>query len=192
MTDRILLLAALLMAAPTARAAEPTLIDPDSYRGLAADRRAYRVGDPVTIIVVETARAESRAATDADRDFRIEAQGQDTANSVQLGAGVGTNSDGRGGTSRQGRITAQIAARVQSVEPNGQLVLRGEQAILINGEQQRIAVTGRVRAEDISAANAVLSSRLADAKIEFTGEGVVDDAQRHGVLYRLFRWLGLA
>lgn len=192
MIERILLAAWVASTAAVATAAPATLIDPESYRGLAADRRAYRAGDPVTIVVLETARAESRAATDADRRYRIEARGEDTSNAVQLGAGIDTESDGSGGTSRQGRITAQISARVQQVEPNGQLLLRGEQEILINGELQRIVVSGRVRAEDITPGNAVLSSRLAEAKIEFTGDGVVNDAQKHGVIYRLMRWLGVA
>lgn len=191
MTDKLLVLVLATAMAPAAFGGDGSLIDPDSYRAVAADRRAYRVGDALTIVVVESARAESRAATDADRRYQIQASGQDTANAAQVGLDVNANSDNNGSTARQGRITAQIAATVVAVEPNGQLEVRGEQEILINGEQQRIAVSGRVRAEDITAANAVLSSRLADAKIEFTGDGVVDDAQKHGLVYRLMRWLGV-
>lgn len=190
MTSKYLMAALALACAPAALGGNGSLIDPDSYRAVAADRRAYRVGDALTIVVVEVARAESRAATDADRRYNIQARGVDTANTADVGLDVAANSDNNGSTARQGRITAQIAARVEAVEA-GQLVVRGEQEILINGEQQRIAVTGRVRAEDISAANTVLSSRLADAKIEFTGDGVVDDAQKHGLVYRLMRWLGV-
>jgi flagellar L-ring protein precursor FlgH len=80
---------------------------------------------------------------------------------------------------------------VIAIEPNGNLRIEGEQSLIVNGERQKIRITGMVRPEDISAANTVWSNRIANADLELLGVGVVSESQRQSVLYRVFKWLRL-
>jgi flagellar L-ring protein precursor FlgH len=61
----------------------------------------------------------------------------------------------------------------------------------MNTETQNITISGMVRPQDVTAANTVLSSQIADAEVQMEGDGLLAEAQRPGVLYRLLDWLGL-
>jgi len=74
---------------------------------------------------------------------------------------------------------------------NGDLRVVGSQVLNLSGEKTVIRVRGRVRAADVSATNAVLSNRLADAEIDYDGKGYVSRSGKPGVLTRVFNWLGL-
>jgi flagellar L-ring protein precursor FlgH len=88
-------------------------------------------------------------------------------------------------------MAAQLSASVTEVMPNGDLVIAGWQALNISGERINIRVSGRVRAEDINADNAILSSRLADAKIEYDGKGFASRSAKPGIIQRIFNLFGL-
>ena len=165
--------------------------DPDHYQSLASDRRAVRVGETLTVIVLENTRASSRAATEASDDMQISVDARERDHHYSVGAGVRGENSGAGGTSRSGEVRAQLAVRVLDLETNGMLRISGEQVLTVNGEAQTIRLSGVVRADDVSADNTVLSNRIGDAHIEFTGRGVVSDAQRQNVIFRVLRWLRL-
>jgi flagellar L-ring protein precursor FlgH len=78
---------------------------------------------------------------------------------------------------------------VQSVENDGNLRVKGEQNIVVNGDKQKLIVEGRVRQQDVAADNTVLSSRLSEANIRYTGDGVLSEKQRQGLLTRILSWL---
>lgn len=168
-----------------------TLIDPDTFRGPAADQRAYRVGDVLTVLVQETTRARAQAATDTDKsiDFGIALQTPSTSYDANLG--IDGKTRGAAGTSRVGELRAQLSVRVVAVESNGQLRIGGSQNLVVNGETQRISISGVVRPQDISAANTVWSSRIAEADVALEGKGVVSAAQRRSLVSRIVSWLGL-
>jgi flagellar L-ring protein precursor FlgH len=88
-------------------------------------------------------------------------------------------------------MVAQISAAVEEVLANGDLRVVGSQVLNLSGEKTVIRVRGRVRAADVSATNAVLSNRLADAEIDYDGKGYVSRSGKPGVLTRVFNWLGL-
>lgn len=165
--------------------------DPDHYQSLTADRRAVRVGETLTVIVLENTRASSRAATEASDDMQISVDARERDHHYSVGAGVRGENAGAGGTSRSGEVRAQLAVRVLELEANGMLRVSGEQVLTVNGEAQTIRLSGVVRADDVSADNTVLSNRIGDAHIEFTGRGVVSDAQRQNIIFRVLRWLRL-
>ncbi len=77
-----------------------------------------------------------------------------------------------------------MSARIIQVLPNGNLVLRGSQEILVNNEKQYITIQGVVRPVDIGTDNTVLSTYIADARIDYTGEGDLSRKQREGWLSR--------
>ena len=78
---------------------------------------------------------------------------------------------------------------VSAVLANGELLVSGEQFIELNNDSQEIKVSGRVRPLDILANNTVLSTRLADAKISFTGEGLLVNRAKPGVITQIINWL---
>jgi flagellar L-ring protein precursor FlgH len=99
--------------------------------------------------------------------------------------------EGKGAIERTDKVSGQIAARVVKVLDNGNLMIEGRRAILVNEETQVITISGVVRPEDISGTNTVLSSQIADAEVQMVGKGVIADTQHPGWLYRLFDWIGL-
>ncbi|CAD6549034.1 flagellar basal body L-ring protein FlgH [Paraburkholderia metrosideri] len=168
------------------------LYQPDTYQSLTSDRRASRVGDIVTILVYENSTASNTADTSTRTNVGV--QGNVSTmwagnNAAQIG--LGDNYGGRGQIQRTGRLLAQISAHVTQTEANGELIVAGEQAIDVNGEKTRIHLQGRVRPVDISASNTVQSNRLADARIDYVGEGFITDRSRPGLIPRFFAWLGL-
>jgi flagellar L-ring protein FlgH len=163
----------------------------DDSLSLYADRKALRLGDVVTISIVENAKANNTADTDLSRNSSLHASftqffgkqkflklfklGDDlidtTSNNAYKGAGT---------TAREGALTATITAIVKEVLPNGNLVIQGTRSVAVNHEEQYITITGVVRPEDVDRDNIVLSLKVADANISIGGTGVVADKQRSG------------
>lgn len=156
-----------------------SLYDEHSFRPLTADNKAHRVGDVLTIQVVESAVATANADTGSQRRNSMSVDvTRPNRSGVAAGLGVNGEFDGGGSTARAGRLLTQLTVSVRDVLPNGDLVVAGEQQLLINQERQRIGITGRVRPQDISDANIVLSTRVADADITYAGEGHLADRQK--------------
>lgn len=184
--------AALLAALCTAgTAAAQSLYDEASYAPLVADRRSFKVGDLITVIVSEQASAVSSADTDADRRAAVDTRATLPHKDSQAGVGVSSDFDGGGRTQRSGRVLAQLTVRVTSIEPTGELRVEGDQQLTVNDELQTIRLQGRLRPIDVSENNTVLSSRLADARIVYSGDGVVASRQRPGLWQNLLNLLGL-
>ena len=93
--------------------------------------------------------------------------------------------DGSGATSRKNSLSATITDIVRQVLPNGNLYIEGKKEVIINNERQYIIVSGIVRPEDIRPDNSVTSDQIADARIQYSGRGVLADKQRPGWLGRL-------
>jgi len=184
---------------------EGSLFSDDSRLDLFADIKGRRVGDIVTINIVETSKANKNATTSTGRSNAVNAEtralfGWENHNNIKgvgsvfnkmnLNPSAGIDAEfsssftGRGTTSRNENITAKMSARVIQVLPNGNLVLRGSQEIMVNNEKQYITIQGVVRPVDISTDNTVLSTYIADARIDYTGEGDLSRKQREGWLSR--------
>lgn len=188
----ILLVALPAVAQVTASASRTgSLIQPDTYRGLVADRRAHRIGDTLTVIIAETASASASANTGGSNDVQIGASGQTPRGTYPYAIGLSGGDQGQGETSRSGALNALLTVRVVGVGKDGLLRVRGERTVVVNGEKQHIALEGLVREQDILASNVIPSSRISDARIEFTGQGDVSEAQKRSVIYRFMKWLGL-
>lgn len=185
---------------------EGSLYSEDSVN-LFADAKARRVGDIVTINIVENSRAAKNASTNTGRSNSIQAEtnallGYEDPTNIPLIGGVFSSLNyrpnvgvdasfqssfsGSGSTSRNENMNARMSARIIQVLPNGNLVLRGSQEILVNNERQYITVQGVVRPNDITADNTVLSSYIADARIDYSGQGDLSRKQREGWLSRFF------
>jgi flagellar L-ring protein precursor FlgH len=185
------LVVALCFGAGTAAATQQSLIDPATFRGPAADQRAYRVGDVLTVVVLEATTARSQAGTDSDRSTDFTASLTNSHLPYNTHLGLDGKHSGVAETTRVGQLSAQITVRVTGIEPNGMMRVSGKQLMVINGEHQSITLSGLVRTEDISATNTIWSYQIADADVSVAGQGSVSEAQRRSLVTRILGWLGL-
>ena len=162
------------------------------------DVRASQTYDLVTIVVNENSSAVSTGATKTSRASSVAASvasGLLPKNSVKALSNLATTSNnqalqGQGTTTRGTTLTTTVTAEVTAVLPNGNLVVQGQKAILVNSEKQIITLRGIVRPDDLSPLNSVSADRVARMEILVNGKGVVNDAvKRPFILYRLL--LGL-
>lgn len=161
------------------------------YRALTADRRAYQIGDILTVLVLENSSASATAGTNTDKSSDTGIKFLSPKSQKNYSLDLQQNFDGNGRIARSGKLLAQISVLVIGKENNGDLLVKGEQVIEINGEKQSINLEGRVRPRDIDEGNSVLSSRIADAHITYIGDGVLAESQHKGWLTRLIAILGL-
>ncbi|MFS2053761.1 flagellar basal body L-ring protein FlgH [Variovorax sp. Varisp41] len=168
-------------------AASESLYQEGSFRPLTADNKAFRVGDSLTIQVFENSSASSSANTGTRRANDISGSVTQTGNRVvgQLGIGIAGEFDGGGRTQRTNKLLATLTVTVKEVLPNQELRVAGEQQLMVNEELQKVNLEGRVRPQDISDGNVVLSTRLADARITYVGEGEVSDRARRSLWRRV-------
>jgi flagellar L-ring protein precursor FlgH len=175
----------------------------NTNNSLFADRRARRINDIITITVSESAVGGNNATTDTSRDTSTTAgissllgleqsimeRNSKIGSSINLGGTSSNSLKGTGATSRDGSLTATLSARVMDVLDNGNFVIEGRRQLTINAEDQYLILTGIIRPDDIASDNTIASSYIADAKIVYTGKGVVDDKMRPGWLTRVVDWV---
>ncbi len=174
----------------------------NARNSLFIDRKARRVNDILTIVVSESAEGGNNASTDTSRDTsttagitsmlgleqKILEQNRRMGTSISMGGTHANSLKGTGKTSRDGSLTATISARVMNIMENGNFLIEGRRQLTINAEDQYLIISGIVRPDDITADNTILSQNIADAKIVYTGKGVVDDKMRPGWLTRVMDW----
>ncbi len=188
----------------------PALLSADSLwtaagsreQGVAADFRAARVGDIITIVVAENAAASSSQNKSTDTDSSVDASVSQflfpaaasafgTHNGKLPGVKFGGKSSHSGGgqVSNTQSLTTRAAVLVTDVLPNGNLVIAGARKFTFSGETQHVVLHGLVRPADIGTGNTVLSSNIAEARLEFVSEGALSDAQKRGWLSNLYEKL---
>jgi flagellar L-ring protein precursor FlgH len=165
-----------------------------SSTALAEDLKARRRGDIITVIISESASASKQASTGTGRSssisagipnlFGLETTGirnwQDLAKLIS--ASYDSKFSGSGSTSRQEKLEATITAKVVEVIPNGNFMIEGKRNVRVNNEDQIIVMTGTVRSRDVTPDNTVSSSLVADARIAYSGKGIISDRQKPGWL----------
>ncbi|GAB4131616.1 MAG: hypothetical protein Fur0015_05390 [Ignavibacteriales bacterium] len=166
----------------------------NSYSSLFSDQKANRIGDAITIIVLESSQASNNASTSAGRESTLGFSGSGSLDQTLLpkaNLSIGSQNDfnGTGSTKTSGLIKTKISASIDSLYANGNMRISGSKKITINGEDQVIIIKGIVRPSDIYADNTVLSYNISDAEITFEGSGVIDNSQHSGWLTKLFHWL---
>lgn len=167
---------------------------------LYSDKKAKKVEDVITVLIVENAKAtnDTKTATDKAQDASVDINpltvgwaGVPTEYTPKVGFGGGVKQkyNGQGKTSRSGDVKATLSARIVAVYDNGNLLIEGNKEVEINSEKEILRVSGIVRPEDISPDNTILSEKIADARIQYTGQGDNHQAARPGLLARFFNWI---
>lgn len=169
------------------------------------DLRARQVGDILTILLLEQTQASKKAETTADKttDTRISnptilgkqvqfdlpgALPLDNRHDANLETSLSSNHafDGSGQSSQSNSLTGEISVTVAEVLPNGNLVVQGEKMLTLNQGHEHIRVSGIVRAEDVGTDNTVASTKVANARIVYAGQGEIQSANTMGWLARFF------
>lgn len=151
----------------------------------------YEVGDVITVIIEEDASAIQSADTNTSQASDINASpGFGFLQFLKaFGFNFSDSDAAEGETSRSGILEADITTRVEDVDKVGNVHVTGNKTIKINGEEQVIKLSGILRPQDIGEDNSVLSEKIADARIEYEGQGPVSEKQRPGLLSKLFNWI---
>ncbi|RJQ84829.1 MAG: flagellar basal body L-ring protein FlgH [Desulfobacteraceae bacterium] len=161
--------------------------------------KARRIGDIVTIRIVENSSASNQASTTTDRSSSLTAGIEGFFNAEKRYANdhpffnpfssvkgaINSEFEGTGATKRSGALSAYMTARVMDILPNGNLVIEGNREVRVNAENQQITLTGIIRPRDISADNIIQSTYIADARIAYSGKGVINERQRPGWFTRV-------
>jgi flagellar L-ring protein precursor FlgH len=176
----------------------------NSRNMLFTDNKARSVNDIVTIIIDESSSGQNKASTNTSRNSETKAginallglnlsdlnftPKANPGATLTVGGDSASTLKGAGDTSRGGTLQARLTARVVRVLNNGNLLIEGRRQLTLNAEDQFIVITGVIRPEDIASDNWVLSSNIADARILYTGSGVLADKQHPGWLTRAVDW----
>lgn len=177
-----------------------SIYQPGFDQNLYTDRKAFRVGDIITITLEESTQASKNASSDISKDssadlgvsslFGTKAQIGNPLSGGNLNLGAqfeGTReSSGDAKAAQSNSLTGSLTVTVADVLPNGVLAVRGEKWLTLNTGNELMRISGLIRADDISTNNAVSSTRVADARITYSGTGAFADASQPGWLSRFF------
>jgi flagellar L-ring protein precursor FlgH len=157
---------------------------------LTSDARAFRVGDVVTVLLQETTQASKKAGTSFNKGSSasvtpISALGK-TFGRTGLDISADRSFNGDATSTQQNALTGAITVLVQEVLPNGLLRVAGEKRLQLNQGEEYVRIKGYLRAADIDNENQVSSLRVANARIAYSGQGTLADANTPGWLTRFF------
>ncbi len=181
-----------------------SIYQPGYSQALFEDLKARRVGDTITVVLQERTQASKDAKTDTSKDNSVNIDNPtllgaplkfDTpllphsdGRSSDLGTSLSSQSEftGEGSSSQGNSLTGNITVTISEVLPNGNMMVRGEKWLTLNQGDEYIQISGIVRPYDIKADNTILSSQVADARITYSGKGMVADSNQMGWLSRFF------
>ena len=162
-------------------------------RPLFEDRRARLVGDTLTVNIVENTQAGKKSNTSAERSQALDVSvptiagiGGKSFQGLTIDASHDSKFSGKGQSEANNTFSGTITCTVIEVLPNGNLLVSGEKLVAINQGEEFIRFSGVVNPAYIGAANAVNSTQVADARIEYKANGFIDSAQVMGWLARFF------
>jgi len=169
------------------------------------DVKARRIGDVITVLLQESTSASKSAKTSTDKDqetaianptfFGASPQfnlpgfiplDSNRDNTLQQNLEAARSFEGEADSSQSNSLTGAITVTISDVLPNGNLVVRGEKWLTLNQGEEFIQISGIVRPQDVGTNNTVLSSQIGDARITYSGEGVLAESNEMGWLARFF------
>lgn len=169
------------------------------------DRLAGRVGDLLTINLVETTSASKASATELNKSNdtsvanptilgstpQFDAPGilplaSNKNNNLAFGLSSNNEFSGDSASSQSNSLSGSVTVTVAEVLPNGYLVVRGEKVTSLNQGHEYVRISGIIRPRDIRIDNSIDSTKVADAQISYTGSGATADTNKIGWLARFF------
>ncbi|GGF52108.1 flagellar basal body L-ring protein FlgH [Alteromonas lipolytica] len=171
------------------------LFRPRMANSLYSDVTARRVGDIITVTLSENTNASKSAGTTTSKQTGVDVQpitglGGNVLNlgsqSIQLGVNASNDFAGDAQANQSNSLNGSISVTVVEVLANQNLVIRGEKWLTLNQGDEYIRLTGIIRASDISPENEILSTRIANARIQYSGTGSFARSQEKGWLTKFF------
>ncbi len=165
----------------------------NTSRSLFSDVKAYKVGDAITILIMEETQADNTAVTKDSRSSSVGGEVGANLNNDQFKAGADLSTSNRfsgsGQTTRRENIRSRISARVTKIDEVGNLFIEGKRTTKVNGETQTIQISGTVRPVDILPNNSVYSYNILDLTLTIDGDGSVSKIQEPGLITKFLRIL---
>ncbi|HEB27282.1 MAG TPA: flagellar basal body L-ring protein FlgH [Porticoccus sp.] len=167
---------------------------PNFSIALFEDRRASRVGDIISVILSERTQASKTADTEIKKENSVTMDAGTVMGVIpsmgEYNMATSVTQDrelkGEAGSDQSNSLSGSIAVTVSEILPNGLMVVRGEKWMTLNRGEEYIRIRGLIRPEDIQPDNTILSTRLADARITYSGTGDLADANKQGWGSRFF------
>jgi len=174
---------------------------------LIAKSMRFQPGDIVTVVVKETIESSVSANTNTKKESDVESQAEAGSNEFLVadkpnGLGIlnkeqlpnyqiGAKNEHKttGQTRRTSELNTSVSCVVMQVLNNGLLMLEGEKVVSVNREDSRLKISGLARVRDVTAANTIDSTQLANASIILSGKGPLWNNQRRGLVTRLLDWV---
>ena len=159
------------------------------------NRKAMAVGDLITVLVTESSSGSNRSSLSTSKEHKVDVEGGPGAGPLDFIPLFGVESNaknelsGSGQVSVSGQLTTTLTVEVREIRPNGYLVVEGSRLIDLNGEQEQVTLHGVARPEDIRSDNSVLSTKLSEVRIAYSGKGAGKSASRPGVFARILGWI---
>ena len=164
--------------------------------GLFNDIRPQRVGDIVTIILEEATTASVSSSTETKKENSVDLPPPKIAGDKVTKDGKeilenkidgGRDFSGEGSSNQNNNFSGKITVTVAEVLANQNMVVRGEKLIVLNQSDEFIRFSGIIRPQDIRPDNTIESSRVADVRIAYAGQGALSSANTMGPLSRFFQ-----
>lgn len=177
---------------PAAPAADGAIFHAVSgYAPLTSGARAAMVGDTLTIVLVERTQATKTNSAGTDRSGNIGLTPPTTGplsffKASDATFGGGGTFKGNGGAAQSNQLSGAVTVTIAQILPNGNFAVRGEKHLTLNRGDEFVQIAGIVRPVDIGSDNSVLSTRVADARITYSGKGEIARASSQGWLGRFF------
>lgn len=164
------------------------------YPPLHEGNRARRIGDPVTILLIESTTASKAVSSKSQKGGGASitpptAGPLSFLNPDALKASSSSTFNGQGNAGQTSSLASTLSVTIAEVRPNGTALVKGEKQMLLSQGNEWVRFSGIVRLADIDQENAILSSRVADAKIEYSGKGALQRASRQGWLGQFFNMI---
>ncbi|MFT4025184.1 MAG: flagellar basal body L-ring protein FlgH [Novosphingobium sp.] len=161
------------------------------YAGLVEGNRAKQVGDMITIVLVEQTTTSKTVSTKQDRSggasITPPSEGAlALASPEALKASSQSSFKGGGNTTQTNSLAGEVGVTIVEVRPNGTALVRGEKRMLLSQGNEWVQFSGIVRLSDVDQQNRIRSNQVADARIEYTGNGSIQRSGREGWLSRVF------
>ena len=185
--------ATLPIAAPAPRPADGSIFSAAGYAPLYGGTRARAVGDAVTILLVEQTTAAKTVGSNSQKGGGASIT-PPTAGPLAINPGIlnlSSNSTfkGNGNASQTSSLAGSLSVTIAEVRANGTALVRGEKRMLLSQGDEWIHVSGIVRLIDIDEDNTLPSTKVADARIEYTGKGALQRASKQGWLGQFFNMI---
>jgi flagellar L-ring protein precursor FlgH len=165
-----------------------------NYTHLFTDQRAAEVGDILTVIISESASGSNiaRSTTSKKDKLGVDVSGSDWFSFIPpMGVAGDINNEHKadGNSQRSNSLNGRMSVQVVAVEAGGRLTIEGTRTISIDGETQILSLSGTIRHADISTGNSIYSHQIVNARITYTGEGDIRQAQKPSLFNRLMGWI---